>query len=95
MFACFVFVVTQCVDMWRQNSCQLSVPKEIDVSAALRRGRISSRGNEREGRCACSQVEKYAVVEKSLQLEDSQPNTVIWPVEVRAFDRRASETPGI
>lgn len=28
------------------------------------------------------QVEKYAVVEKSLQLEDSQPTTVIWPAEV-------------
>lgn len=28
------------------------------------------------------QVEKYAVVEKSLQLEDSQPSTVIWPAEV-------------
>ncbi|XP_038134731.1 transcription factor SPT20 homolog isoform X2 [Cyprinodon tularosa] len=26
-------------------------------------------------------VEKYAVVEKSLQLEDSQPTTVIWPPE--------------
>uniref|UniRef100_A0A3Q3WAC4 Spt20-like SEP domain-containing protein n=1 Tax=Mola mola TaxID=94237 RepID=A0A3Q3WAC4_MOLML len=26
-------------------------------------------------------VEKYAVVEKSLQLEDSQPTTVIWPAE--------------
>uniref|UniRef100_A0A8C7YNM1 SPT20 homolog, SAGA complex component n=1 Tax=Oryzias sinensis TaxID=183150 RepID=A0A8C7YNM1_9TELE len=44
-----------CVDMWKQNNCQLTVPKEIDV-------------------------EKYAVVEKSLQLEDSQP-TVIWPAE--------------
>ncbi|XP_051903039.1 transcription factor SPT20 homolog isoform X2 [Hippocampus zosterae] len=48
--------IGNCVDMWRQNSCQLSVPKEIDV-------------------------EKYAVVEKSLRLEDSQPNTVIWPAE--------------
>ncbi|XP_077402679.1 transcription factor SPT20 homolog isoform X1 [Vanacampus margaritifer] len=48
--------IGNCVDMWRQNSCQLSVPKEIDV-------------------------EKYAVVEKSLQLEDSQPTTVIWPAE--------------
>ncbi|XP_034034169.1 transcription factor SPT20 homolog isoform X3 [Thalassophryne amazonica] len=44
-----------CVDMWKQNNCQLSTPKEIDV-------------------------EKYAVVERSLQLEDSQP-TVIWPAE--------------
>ncbi|XP_054611879.1 transcription factor SPT20 homolog isoform X3 [Dunckerocampus dactyliophorus] len=48
--------IGNCVDMWRQNNCQLSVPKEIDV-------------------------EKYAVVEKSLQLEDSQPTTVIWPAE--------------
>ncbi|KAF7665897.1 hypothetical protein LDENG_00128270 [Lucifuga dentata] len=47
--------IGNCVDMWKQNNCQLSVPKEIDV-------------------------EKYAVVEKSLQLEDSQP-TVIWPAE--------------
>lgn len=48
--------VGNCVDMWKQNNCQLTVPKEIDV-------------------------EKYAVVEKSLQLEDSQPKTVIWPAE--------------
>ncbi|XP_013858741.1 transcription factor SPT20 homolog isoform X2 [Austrofundulus limnaeus] len=48
--------VGNCVDMWKQNNCQLTVPKEIDV-------------------------EKYAVVEKSLQLEDSQPTTVIWPAE--------------
>uniref|UniRef100_A0A667YJD1 SPT20 homolog, SAGA complex component n=1 Tax=Myripristis murdjan TaxID=586833 RepID=A0A667YJD1_9TELE len=48
--------IGNCVDMWKQSNCQLSVPKEIDV-------------------------EKYAVVEKSLQLEDSQP-TVIWPAEV-------------
>ncbi|XP_061658894.1 transcription factor SPT20 homolog isoform X1 [Syngnathoides biaculeatus] len=48
--------IGNCVDMWRQNSCQLSAPKEIDV-------------------------EKYAVVEKSLQLEDSQPTTVIWPAQ--------------
>ncbi|XP_047463376.1 transcription factor SPT20 homolog isoform X6 [Mugil cephalus] len=47
--------IGNCVDMWKQNNCQLAVPKEIDV-------------------------EKYAVVEKSLQLEDSQP-TVIWPAE--------------
>ncbi|CAL8265528.1 unnamed protein product [Merluccius merluccius] len=44
-----------CVDMWKQNSCQLTVPREIDV-------------------------EKFAVVERSLQLEDPQP-TVIWPAE--------------
>ncbi|XP_030217371.1 transcription factor SPT20 homolog isoform X1 [Gadus morhua] len=44
-----------CVDMWKQNSCQLTVPREIDV-------------------------EKYAVVERSLQLEDPQP-VVIWPAE--------------
>ncbi|KAK7925964.1 hypothetical protein WMY93_008274 [Mugilogobius chulae] len=49
--------VGNCVDMWKQNNCQLTVPKEIDVSR------------------------KYAVVEKSLQLEDSQPTTVIWPAE--------------
>uniref|UniRef100_A0AAQ5XX52 Spt20-like SEP domain-containing protein n=1 Tax=Amphiprion ocellaris TaxID=80972 RepID=A0AAQ5XX52_AMPOC len=48
--------IGNCVDMWKQNNCQLTVPKEIDV-------------------------EKYAVVEKSLQLEDSQPTTVIWPAE--------------
>ncbi|XP_072230463.1 transcription factor SPT20 homolog isoform X1 [Leuresthes tenuis] len=48
--------VGNCVDMWKQNNCQLTVPKEIDV-------------------------EKYAVVEKSLQLKDSQPTTVIWPAE--------------
>ncbi|XP_065819079.1 transcription factor SPT20 homolog isoform X4 [Labrus bergylta] len=48
--------IGNCVDMWKQSNCQLSVPKEIDV-------------------------EKYAVVEKSLQLEDSQPTTVIWPAE--------------
>ncbi|XP_053187783.1 transcription factor SPT20 homolog isoform X1 [Scomber japonicus] len=48
--------VGNCVDMWKQSNCQLSVPKEIDV-------------------------EKYAVVERSLQLEDSQPTTVIWPAE--------------
>uniref|UniRef100_A0A8D3BNF0 SPT20 homolog, SAGA complex component n=1 Tax=Scophthalmus maximus TaxID=52904 RepID=A0A8D3BNF0_SCOMX len=48
--------IGNCVDMWKQSNCQLTVPKEIDV-------------------------EKYAVVEKSLQLEDSQPTTVIWPAE--------------
>ncbi|XP_011609973.1 transcription factor SPT20 homolog isoform X4 [Takifugu rubripes] len=48
--------IGNCVDTWKQNNCQLTVPKEIDV-------------------------EKYAVVEKSLQLEDSQPTTVIWPAE--------------
>ncbi|XP_043995954.1 transcription factor SPT20 homolog isoform X10 [Gambusia affinis] len=47
--------VGNCVDMWKQNNCQLTVPKEIDV-------------------------EKYAVVEKSLQLGDTQ-TTVIWPAE--------------
>ncbi|XP_027886967.1 transcription factor SPT20 homolog isoform X6 [Xiphophorus couchianus] len=47
--------VGNCVDMWKQNNCQLTVPKEIDV-------------------------EKYAVVEKSLQLGDAQ-TTVIWPAE--------------
>ncbi|XP_057676713.1 transcription factor SPT20 homolog [Corythoichthys intestinalis] len=53
--------IGNCVDMWRQNSCQLSVPKEIDV-------------------------EKYAVVEKSIQLEDSQPPSVIWPAEETVDD---------
>ncbi|KAF3705771.1 Transcription factor SPT20 -like protein [Channa argus] len=48
--------IGNCVDMWKQSNCQLTVPKEIDV-------------------------EKYAVVEKSLQLEDSNPKTVIWPAE--------------
>uniref|UniRef100_A0A4W6FPY1 SPT20 homolog, SAGA complex component n=1 Tax=Lates calcarifer TaxID=8187 RepID=A0A4W6FPY1_LATCA len=46
--------IGNCVDMWKQNNCQLTVPREIDV-------------------------EKYAVVERSLQLEDTQPTTVIWP----------------
>uniref|UniRef100_A0A1A8C2P6 Suppressor of Ty 20 homolog n=1 Tax=Nothobranchius kadleci TaxID=1051664 RepID=A0A1A8C2P6_NOTKA len=45
--------VGNCVDMWKQNNCQLTVPKEIDV-------------------------EKYAVVEKPLQLQDT---TMIWPAE--------------
>uniref|UniRef100_A0A4W4EPD3 Spt20-like SEP domain-containing protein n=1 Tax=Electrophorus electricus TaxID=8005 RepID=A0A4W4EPD3_ELEEL len=44
-----------CVDMWKQNSCQLTAPAEIDV-------------------------EKYAVVEKSIKLEDSQP-TQVWPAQ--------------
>ncbi|XP_053501220.1 transcription factor SPT20 homolog isoform X2 [Ictalurus furcatus] len=44
-----------CVDMWKQNSCQLTTPAEIDV-------------------------EKYAVVEKSIKLEDSQPPQV-WPAQ--------------
>ncbi|XP_036845352.1 transcription factor SPT20 homolog isoform X2 [Oncorhynchus mykiss] len=44
----------QCVDMWKQSSCQLTVPKEIDV-------------------------EKYAVVEKSVKLQESQPT--VWPAE--------------
>ncbi|XP_056262848.1 transcription factor SPT20 homolog [Pseudoliparis swirei] len=48
--------IGNCVDMWKQSNCQLTVPKEIDV-------------------------EKYAVVERSLQLDDSQPTTVIWPAE--------------
>ncbi|XP_052376311.1 transcription factor SPT20 homolog isoform X2 [Oncorhynchus keta] len=43
-----------CVDMWKQSNCQLTVPKEIDV-------------------------EKYAVVEKSVKLEESQPT--VWPAE--------------
>ncbi|KAM6987169.1 transcription factor SPT20 homolog [Aplochiton taeniatus] len=43
-----------CVDMWKQSHCQLSVPKDIDV-------------------------EKFAVVEKSVKLEDSQP--YVWPAE--------------
>ncbi|XP_051973414.1 transcription factor SPT20 homolog isoform X1 [Xyrauchen texanus] len=43
-----------CVDMWKQNSCQLTVPAEIDV-------------------------EKYAVAEKSVKLDDSQPN--VWPAQ--------------
>uniref|UniRef100_A0A7N8XZ50 SPT20 homolog, SAGA complex component n=1 Tax=Mastacembelus armatus TaxID=205130 RepID=A0A7N8XZ50_9TELE len=51
--------IGNCVDMWKQSNCQLTVPKEIDV-------------------------EKYAVVEKSLQLEDSQ-TTVIWPAEVNDY----------
>ncbi|XP_071025878.1 transcription factor SPT20 homolog [Oncorhynchus clarkii lewisi] len=44
----------KCVDMWKQSSCQLTVPKEIDV-------------------------EKYAVVEKSVKLQESQPT--VWPAE--------------
>lgn len=43
-----------CVDMWKQSNCQLTVPREIDV-------------------------EKYAVVEKSVKLEESQPT--VWPAE--------------
>ncbi|XP_041725161.1 transcription factor SPT20 homolog isoform X2 [Coregonus clupeaformis] len=43
-----------CVDMWKQSYCQLTVPREIDV-------------------------EKYAVVEKSVKLEESQPT--VWPAE--------------
>ncbi|XP_062869648.1 transcription factor SPT20 homolog isoform X2 [Trichomycterus rosablanca] len=42
-----------CVDMWKQNNCQLTVPSEIDV-------------------------EKFAVAEKSIKLEDSQL-TQVWP----------------
>ncbi|KAA0704114.1 Transcription factor SPT20 -like protein [Triplophysa tibetana] len=41
-----------CVDMWRQSSCQLTIPSDIDV-------------------------EKYAVAEKSVKLDDSQPT--VWP----------------
>uniref|UniRef100_A0A3P8NHV0 Spt20-like SEP domain-containing protein n=1 Tax=Astatotilapia calliptera TaxID=8154 RepID=A0A3P8NHV0_ASTCA len=48
--------IGNCVDMWKQNNCQLTVPKEIDV-------------------------EKYAVVERSLQLASSEHKTVIWPAE--------------
>ncbi|KAB5543455.1 hypothetical protein PHYPO_G00079360 [Pangasianodon hypophthalmus] len=44
-----------CVDMWKQNGCQLTTPAEIDV-------------------------EKYAVAEKSIKLEDSQPPQV-WPAQ--------------
>ncbi|XP_045064173.1 transcription factor SPT20 homolog isoform X1 [Coregonus clupeaformis] len=43
-----------CVDMWKQSICQLTVPKEIDV-------------------------DKYAVVERSVKLEESQPT--VWPAE--------------
>eukprot|EP00063_Salmo_salar_P048778 XP_014023613.1 PREDICTED: transcription factor SPT20 homolog isoform X3 [Salmo salar] len=43
-----------CVDMWKQSNCQLTVPKEIGV-------------------------EKYAVVEKSVKLQESQPT--VWPAE--------------
>ncbi|KAG5844649.1 hypothetical protein ANANG_G00164730 [Anguilla anguilla] len=45
---------SQCVDTWRQNSCQLTAPAEVNV-------------------------EQYAVVEKSVKLEDSQP--VVWPAQ--------------
>ncbi|XP_016338590.1 transcription factor SPT20 homolog [Sinocyclocheilus anshuiensis] len=45
---------TQCVDMWKQSSCQLTVPSEIDV-------------------------EKYAVAEKSVKLDDTQPT--VWPAQ--------------
>ncbi|XP_039601741.1 transcription factor SPT20 homolog isoform X1 [Polypterus senegalus] len=41
-----------CVDMWKQNSCLLLAPTELDV-------------------------EKYATVEKSVKLEESQPS--VWP----------------
>ncbi|XP_018610940.1 transcription factor SPT20 homolog isoform X1 [Scleropages formosus] len=43
-----------CVDMWRQSSCQLTAPSEIDV-------------------------EKYAVVEKSIKLEETQHS--VWPAK--------------
>ncbi|KAG9351784.1 hypothetical protein JZ751_023035 [Albula glossodonta] len=44
----------QCVDTWRQSSCQLAVPAEVDV-------------------------DKYAVVEKSVMLEESQ--STVWPAQ--------------
>ncbi|KAJ8412500.1 hypothetical protein AAFF_G00128360 [Aldrovandia affinis] len=44
----------QCVDIWRQSSCQLVAPVEVDV-------------------------EKYAVVERSVKLEESQPT--VWPAQ--------------
>ncbi|XP_031428433.1 transcription factor SPT20 homolog [Clupea harengus] len=40
--------------MWKQSTCQLTVPSEIDV-------------------------EKYAVVEKSVKIEESQPT--VWPAQ--------------
>ncbi|KAJ8266681.1 hypothetical protein GJAV_G00133420 [Gymnothorax javanicus] len=43
-----------CVDTWRQSSCQLTAPAEVDVG-------------------------QYAVVEKSVKLEESQP--VVWPAQ--------------
>uniref|UniRef100_A0A8C1U2K9 SPT20 homolog, SAGA complex component n=1 Tax=Cyprinus carpio TaxID=7962 RepID=A0A8C1U2K9_CYPCA len=43
-----------CVDMWKQSSCQLTVPAEIDV-------------------------EKYAVAENSVKLDDTQPT--VWPAQ--------------
>lgn len=30
------FYQMQCVDTWKQNNCQLTVPKEIDVSSQMR-----------------------------------------------------------
>ncbi|XP_073439345.1 transcription factor SPT20 homolog isoform X3 [Dendrobates tinctorius] len=42
------------VDLWKQNSCSLAVPSEVDV-------------------------EKYAKVEKSIKLDDSQPT--VWPAD--------------
>ncbi|KAJ8343241.1 hypothetical protein SKAU_G00305700 [Synaphobranchus kaupii] len=67
----------QCVDTWRQSSCQLAAPAEVDV-------------------------EKYAVVEKSVKLEESQP--IVWPAqevkddylfecEVGGQDPKAEEDP--
>ncbi|XP_057177968.1 transcription factor SPT20 homolog isoform X2 [Triplophysa rosa] len=41
-----------CVDMWKQSSCQLTIPSDIDV-------------------------EKYAVAEKSVKLDETQPT--VWP----------------
>lgn len=41
-----------CVDMWKQSSCQLTIPADIDV-------------------------EKYAVAEKSVKLDENQPT--VWP----------------
>ncbi|MGH0179512.1 UNVERIFIED_CONTAM: hypothetical protein FKN15_018366 [Acipenser sinensis] len=48
-----------CVDMWKQNHCQLIAPSEVDV-------------------------EKYATVEKSIKLDDSQPT--VWPAHDVADD---------
>ncbi|KAM9319857.1 transcription factor SPT20 homolog [Gastrophryne carolinensis] len=47
--------IGNCVDIWKQNPCLLSVPSEVDV-------------------------EKFAKVEKSIKLDDSQP-TVVWPAD--------------
>uniref|UniRef100_A0A673XX48 SPT20 homolog, SAGA complex component n=1 Tax=Salmo trutta TaxID=8032 RepID=A0A673XX48_SALTR len=57
-----------CVDMWKQSNCQLTVPKEIGV-------------------------EKYAVVEKSVKLQESQPT--VWPAEVRLLTSWYFSLPGV